>query len=328
MPEKPKLAMYWASSCGGCEISVVNLHEKLLELDAHFDFFFCPCLLDTKVEDLRALPDGGLAVTWFNGAIRTEENEAMARLLRAKSQLLIAYGACAASGGIPALSNLHCRAEHMRSIYLDGPTLDNAAGVVPQVRTEMAEGTLELPAFFATVKTLAQVVEVDFFLPGCPPEPHQIWGVVQALIQGAPLPAKGSTLGGGRSTVCQECARTRQDKAVKKFYRSYEIELDRETCLLEQGLVCMGVATRDGCGALCPQVNMPCTGCYGAPEGVLHQGAKMIAAVGSVLDVGAYAGLSEADAADKTDAILDTLPDLAGTFSRYTLGTSNSRRAK
>jgi len=319
MPVKPKLAMYWASSCGGCEISVVNTHEKLLELDAHFDFFFCPCLLDTKLEDLKA-------VTLFNGAIRTDENEAMARLLRAKSRLLIAYGACAASGGIPALSNLHGRVNHLHNIYLEGPTLDNAAGVVPQVRTEMPEGTLELPALFPSVKTLAQVVEVDFFLPGCPPEPHQIWGVVNVLIQGAPLPARGSTLGAGQSTVCQECARPRTEKAVKKIYRTWEIEAGRETCLLEQGIVCMGIGTRDGCGALCPKVNMPCTGCYGAPEGVLHQGAKMIAAVGSVLDLGGYAGMSEANAAGKTDAILDRLPDMAGAFSRYTLGTSKSRR--
>lgn len=90
----------------------------------------------------------------------------------------------------------------------------------------------------------------------------------------------------------------------------------------------MGIATRDGCGALCPAVNMPCTGCYGPPEGVLDQGAKMIAALGSVMDLGGYAGLSESDAAQKTDAILDTLPDLAGAFCRYSLGTTKARRSE
>ncbi len=322
MPEKPKLAMYWASSCGGCEISVVNLHEKILELDSHFDFFFCPCLLDTKISAVRDLPAGGLALTLFNGAIRTEENEAMAKLLRAKSKVLIAFGACSSSGSIPALSNLHSRKDHLRTIYLEGPTLDNAAGVIPRERTEALEGVLELPTFFSTVKTLAQTVDVDYSIPGCPPEPHQIWRVIEAVIQGLPLPPRGSVLGGGDSTVCQECTRTRQQKSVTNFHRKYEIDPDRESCLLEQGLVCMGVATRDGCRALCPAVNMPCTGCYGPPEGVVNQGAKMIGALGSVLELGGYFGLSESDAAERTDAILDSLPDLAGTVCRYTMGAN------
>ena len=94
MAAKPKLAMYWASSCGGCEVALVNLNEKLLAVDAHFDFVFCPCLLDTKISDIEALPDRSLAITLFNGAIRTSENEEMAHLLRRKSELLIAFGAC------------------------------------------------------------------------------------------------------------------------------------------------------------------------------------------------------------------------------------------
>ncbi|MFH1028511.1 MAG: NADH:ubiquinone oxidoreductase, partial [Pseudomonadota bacterium] len=45
MPDKPKLAIYWAASCGGCEIAVVNLHEKILDVDAVLDLMFCPCLM-------------------------------------------------------------------------------------------------------------------------------------------------------------------------------------------------------------------------------------------------------------------------------------------
>jgi F420-non-reducing hydrogenase small subunit len=320
--EKPKLSMYWASSCGGCEIALVNLHEKILEVDQHFDFFFCPCLLDTKKEDVEALPDGALAITFFNGAIRTAENREMARLMRAKSQLLVAFGACASMGSIPALSNLHAREAHLRTNYLDSPSLDNPAGTVPELRTFVPEGELELPEFFETVQSLPQVVAVDYFIPGCPPEPGQIWNVVEAVLGGAPLPPKGSVLGAGVSSVCAECGREKNDKRITALHRTYEILPDPRLCLLEQGLVCMGIATRDGCGALCPQVNMPCTGCYGPPEGAADQGARMISALGSALDLGDYKGVTEKLVSERTDAALAGLPDPAGVFYRYSLSGS------
>ena len=181
---------------------------------------------------------------------------------------------------------------------------------------------MHLPVFYDRVRSLAQVVEVDYYIPGCPPESHQIWSVVKAVIDGNPLPPKGSVLGVGQSTVCQECQRRREDKRVSRFHRVYEVVTDPERCLLEQGIVYMGVATRDGCGALCPQVNMPCVGCYGPPEGVLDQGAKMVAALGSVLDIGDYSGLSEEEVVRRTEAVLDSLPDLAGTFYKFSLAGS------
>lgn len=326
MTVKPKLAIYWAFSCGGCEIAAVNLQEKLLELDAHFEIAFCPCLLDTKTHDVEAMPDGALTLTLFNGAIRTTENEEMAKLLRRKSQLMVAYGSCSAHGSIPALSNLHTRDAHLRTNYLEGPSLDNEAGILPRTQTAVPEGMLELPGFYPTVKTLSHIVDVDYFLPGCPPETHQIWNVVESLIHGRPLPPPHSVIGAGQSSVCHECSRKKQDKAVKQFHRTYEIIPDRDTCLLEQGIVCMGIATRDGCGGLCPAVNMPCSGCYGPPEGVPDQGAKMISALGSVLDLGGYSGLSETELVAKTDAIVEAVPDQAGSFYRYTLGSALLRR--
>ena len=272
MPDKPKLAMYWAASCGGCEISLVNLHEKLLDVDSIFDFVFCPCLLDTKKRDLEQIPDQGLAVTLFNGAIRTDENEEMAHLLRRKSRVLVAYGACASAGSIPALSNLHTRGEHLRDIYLAGPSLDNSDGRVPQTSTVAPEGELELPAFHEWVKRLDQVVEVDYYVPGCPPESHQLWEAVQSLLAPEGPPPRGTVLGASPSTVCDQCTRTREKKQISEFHRTWEIVVDESRCLVDQGIVCMGLATRGGCGALCPKVNMPCSGCYGAPDGVRDQG--------------------------------------------------------
>jgi F420-non-reducing hydrogenase small subunit len=316
---KPKLAMFWASSCGGCEIALVNIHEHILQVDAAFDFIFCPCLLDGKKKDVEALPDNGIDITLFNGAIRTEENEEMAHLLRKKSRLLIAFGSCSSRGCIPGLSNLSSVAAHMRTMYLENPSTPNAAGILPRQTIEVPEGTLHLPAFYERVKTLAQVTDVDYYIPGCPPEPHQIWNIIESILQGAALPPKGSTLGGGVSSVCDECKRVKTDKKVARFVRTFEVIPDRERCLLEQGILCMGVATRDGCGGLCPEVNMPCIGCYGPPEGVADQGAKMIGALGSILDIGDIQHLSEEEINRHVDEAIASLPDPAGTFYKFSL---------
>lgn len=319
MADKPKIAMYWAASCGGCEISLVNVHEKILDIDAAFDLVFCPCLLDTKKKDVESMPDKGIAITFLNGAIRTSENEEMAHLLRKKSQVLIAFGSCSYEGCIPGLSNLHSKSEHFKTIYLDNPTIDNPRGILPQPETELPEGTLNIPSFYNRVKTLSQIVEVDYFIPGCPPEAHQIWSVVEAVIQGKPLPPKGSVIGAGKSSVCEECERKKEEKKVSRFYRTYEITPDKEKCLLEQGIICMGIATREGCGALCPTVNMPCTGCYGAPDGAPDQGAKMVAALGSMLDLGEVKGLKEEEIGKRIAAVLDSMPDYAGVFYKFSL---------
>ena len=322
MSDKPKLAMYWAASCGGCEIALVNINEAILDLDAAFDFMFCPCLLDTKKKAIEALPDRGIAVTLFNGAIRTVENEEMAHLLRRKSRLLIAFGSCAAEGCIPALANLSSKEDLLRTVYLDNPTIDNPDAIIPAAHIDVPEGALTLPPLHERVRTLAQVTAVDYAIPGCPPEPHQIRAVIEAVASGAPLPQPGSVLGAGRLSVCDECARVKQDKRIERLYRTWEITPVPEKCLLEQGLLCMGIATRDGCGAPCPAANMPCSGCYGPPEGVSDQGARMVSALGSILDIGDCKGRDEAEIAARVESLLDSVPDYAGTFYKYSLAGS------
>src|SRR5512139_2048101 len=103
---KPKFAMYWAASCGGCEIAVLNIQETILDVDANFDVVFWPVAMDAKYKDVEAMEDKSILLTLFNGAIRNDENAHIAHLLRQKSQILVAFGACAAQGGIPALANL------------------------------------------------------------------------------------------------------------------------------------------------------------------------------------------------------------------------------
>ena len=331
MAEKPKLAMYWGSSCGGCEISVLNIHENILVVDEVFDIAFFPCIADFKISHVEGYDDGYIDVCLFNGAIRNSENEEMAKLLRQKSKFMVAYGSCAYEGCIPALSNLTSKEATYNTVYIDNPSIDNPEGITPQPSFEVAEGELELPVFYNTVKSLDQVVDVDYYLPGCPPEPPQIWAVLQvvvaALLEGGPLPPKGSIVGASNVAVCEECPLEKSEKVITRFYRPYEITPDPSVCLLDQGLVCMGPATRGGCGALCPQVGMGCRGCYGPMDGVEDQGAKMLSAIASVIGAGSPE-MEDEDLEREIQAVVDTIADPAGTFYRFSMAHSMLRRIK
>ena len=313
---KPKLALYWASSCGGCEIAVLGLHEKILDVAEHFEIVFWPCVMDFKYADVEAMEDGEIDVCLFNGAIRNDENARMAHLLRRKSKVLVAFGACAFGGSMPGLGNFADREAMFRWIYHESPSTDNPAGLEPQERVRMPEGELELPRFWNTVRTLQQIVPVDYFLPGCPPEASAIETAINAIVAGE-LPPPGSVIGAD-TTVCSECPREKHEKKIKRFYRPQEIIPDPDTCLLEQGLFCAGIATRAGCGARCPQVGLGCRGCYGPNEGVVDHGARILSALASVLD---------AETPEEIEAILDTLPDPAGYFYRFHMAGSLLGRA-
>jgi len=315
--QKGKLAIYWTASCGGCEISILGIHEKILEVDKLFDIVIFPCGADGKVRDVEKLPDKAIDLCLFNGGIRTSEQEYMARLLRAKSKVLVAFGSCACDGGIPGLANLHNKKEIFETNYHDSPSLDNPKGVVPEPEVKVPEGTLHLPIFYDTLKTLGQTVEVDYYLPGCPPESERIWEALLAIIEGK-LPPPGSVIG-EQKTVCDECKRTRTEKKIKSFKRTWEVIPDEETCLLEQGILCCGIATRAGCGALCPNVNSPCLGCYGPNDGVEDFGARLMSALATVVDSN--------DPEEIQRIISEGIPDPVGQMYRFGLAKSLLRRS-
>jgi F420-non-reducing hydrogenase small subunit len=320
---KPKFAMYWAASCGGCEIAVLNIGEKILDVDANFEVAFWPVAMDAKYKDVEAMPDKSILLTLFNGGIRNEENEHIAKLLRQKSQILVAFGSCATEGCIPGLGNLSKPEQIFDAVYTSVST-ENPEDYRPAYSYEMPEGEITLPKFYPVLKTLDQVVDVDYYMPGCPPESHQIAAVIDlvlAVLQGeAELPPKGATIGAGASTVCDDCPRERNVKTIDKFVRIQDLDpIDPDLCLLEQGVPCNGPATRQGCGALCPQAGAQCIGCYGPAEGVLDYGARLMTAFASVI------GSRDPD---EIESILDTLPDPAGQFYRFNLAGSMLRASK
>ena len=315
---KIKLAVYWGAACGGCCVSVLDVHEALFTVVAHADLVFWPIALDTKYKDVEAMADKEIDVTLFNGAVRNSENEHMAKLLRQKTKILVAYGSCSHMGGIPGLGNFHNRETIFERVYQTSESTVNPDKVRPEPVFKVKEGDLELPVFYNDVRTLDQVVEVEYYLPGCPPQTERLVEVFMAIVTGAELPPAGSVVGANEKTQCDECKRKKTDnKKIKEFKRPIDIVDDGETCFLEQGVICMGPATRGGCGVRCIEGNAPCRGCYGPPITSPDPGAKMMSAIGTMID---------SDDEKEILKIIDTIDDPAGTFYRFSLPGSILRR--
>jgi len=311
---KPKLAFYWCASCGGCEEAVVDLAEDILGVVDAVDIVLWPCAMDFKKSDVEAMPDNSIYATLLNGAIRSSEQEEMAHMLRRKSQYLIAYGACAQLGGIPSLANQFARETLLQYAYHDAPTVVNESGTRPATSSKENGWTFHLPELHKIVRSLDQVTQVDYYIPGCPPTPAITKAAVAALISGK-LPPKGAVLAPDVA-LCDQCKRKATkpaDLSFSVFNRPHLTAMDPGKCFLAQGVVCMGPATRGGCEAACVGGGMPCTGCFGPTSRVRDQGAKAFSSLCANI-----AGRTEAEIA-KT---IDSIPDPAGTFYRYGMARS------
>jgi len=317
---KPKVAFYWCASCGGCEEAVVDLAEDILKVVEAVDFVFWPVAMDFKTKDVEALQDGDIAVSFINGGVRTGEQEHMARLLRKKSGLVVAFGACAHLGGTPGLANFVDRNTVFDWVYLNAPSVSNPDKIIPQQKITTEEGELTLPEFYDSVYTLDQVIDVDYYIPGCAPPPNLILKAVEAILTGG-LPEKGAVLAPDRA-LCDSCRRrdTKPEKAViKEIKRVHEVLLDPARCFLDQGVICLGPATRDGCGERCINANMPCRGCFGPTSRVFDQGARFLSSLASIIEADDEAGIKK---------VIDSIADPAGIFYFYALPASMLRRKR
>jgi len=317
---KPNIALYWCASCGGCEEAVLDLNENLLKVVEAVDIVLWPVAFDFKYKDLEAMKDGEIAVSFINGAIRLSEQERIANLLRRKSGLVIAFGSCAHLGGIPGLANFWDKQTIFNRIYKEVPTIDNQECNIPKEIVKIDGEELALPVFYDTVKTLSQVIDVDYYLPGCPPPPDLILQALTAILEDR-LPPKGAVLAPAQS-LCGDCPRKDSKPEVihiKEIRRISKIIADPDRCFFEQGVICLGPATRSGCGARCIEANMPCRGCFGPLDNVVDQGGKFLSALASIFDTN-----DEEEIKKRVDSIIDP----AGTFYRFSLPSSILRRRR
>ena len=325
MSGKLKLAIARGATCSGCDVEIVDINERILEVMEKADIVYAAVIMDTKLSDVEAWEDGAIDITLHHGAIRDSENEHVARLFRKKSKVLISFGSCSCYGGIPGLANVANKDEIFAMGYRDTASTDNPTYVTPQPEWIDPQGhVLTLPRFYNDVYSLDDYVEVDYYLPGCPPLVTQINQALDAILSGK-LPPKGAVLA-SEKTLCDECKREKPERInIKHIYRPHEIELDPEKCFLEQGVICLGPATRAGCEAKCIEANMPCRGCLGATAAVLEQGASMLGAITSILNIATDKDhlLSEEDIFKLVSQIKDPL----GTFYRFSMPKSLLRRA-
>jgi F420-non-reducing hydrogenase small subunit len=320
MADKPKVAIYWLGACAGCDESIVDLNETLLEVAQAVDIVLWPVAMDFKYNSIESLKDEEITLSILSGAVRNSDHEEIAKLLRKKSKLVLALGACACFGGTAGLANFTSKQDIFNWVYRDAPTVVNPETQFPQTETRINGKVLTLPEFYEHVYCLDLLIDVDFYLPGCPPPPGLIAGAVQAVIAGD-LPPRGSTLA-PRTALCDTCPRNKLKPhriEIKQFKRIHEVEADPNACFLAEGILCMGPVTRTGCGESCIQTNLPCRGCFGPPPGVVGAGPKYLSALASLI---------KAEKDEEIQEIIDSLVDPAGYFYRFTQPSSILGRKK
>jgi len=321
--EKLKLAICRGATCSGCDIAVLDIHERILTVLEHADIVYAPTIMDAKHKDLEAMADGEIDVCLFHGAVRDSENEHLAKLMRKKAKILVAYGACACFGGIFGLANVTNKDEIFEEVYKNTASTDNKDFVTPQPEYKDKEGhELTLPELYDDVFALDDKVDVDYFLPLCPPVPDQTMTAINAIVSGK-LPPKGATIASDK-TLCSECDRKKEDtRKIDKIYRPHEVELDQEKCFLDQGVLCMGPATRAGCATICITGNVPCRGCNGPTKEAFDQGGNMLNLVATIF------GVEQEDLTEEeVKKLFKQIKDPLGTFYRFTLPKSMLRRVR
>jgi len=321
MAEKVKVGFLLLGGCAGCEMSVVDLSEKLLDALEHIEIvFWAPTVADVKYDDLESMPDGAIDVAFIDGMVRLDEHIHMAKVMRAKAKVVIAFGICAALGGTAGMGSLHSKEELFEKAFKNTPTTENPDGIYPQPSC-VVDGKYELtlPQYEDKVRTLGQIIDVDYYIGGCPPHPDHVGAALEAILSGN-MPAKGSWITNGKA-VCDVCSRNPaageqgRRTMVTQIKRTVDGVPDAHTCLLQQGYICFGPITQGDCGGSCLNVNIPCRGCGGPIPGIKDYGAQALSSIGSILN-------NE----ETTAELMEKYPNLAKFFYRYALPSGTLAR--
>ncbi len=248
MADVTTVSVEWLSGCSGCELGIVDLHEKLLDVLSEIDLVRMPILVNTR-EYVPA--DVGIVT----GSIRTDHDVRAARAMRAACKAIVAFGTCPVYGGPHSSAYPHSTDELLDGAFRSNPTTTTtfAPSDVPQ----LLEGN----------RPLDSEIEVDLYIPGCPPHAAFIFEGLMALIRGREPAIE-------RRNVCFNCTRSMVPGEVSELRRAHEGEYDPDLCFLSQGCLCFGSVTLDRCLAPCPKVGVPCFSCCGPSKGIILEPQK------------------------------------------------------
>lgn len=281
-----KVAEEWLNICGGCEVSILDIGEPLLDLLPALEFVHIPVLMDHKYHgqtgegdpNVIEIPEADVGI--ISGGIRNEKEKHVAEAMRKKCGTLISLGSCACFGGIPALANMTTLEGLYEKVYRNTDS------------TESAETPTEnLPPLLDRVYALDEVVPVDVYIPGCPTNPGLIVEALTSLLEGKPFELE-------EKSVCDTCPVKREKKADVALKRPLEDiafaqgePWENTRCLMEQGFLCLGPVTRSGCASediggtkvpRCVQGYMPCRGCFGPIRKGANPLVDMLGALSSI----------------------------------------------
>jgi NAD-reducing hydrogenase small subunit len=167
---KIRFATAWLGGCSGCHMSFLDLDELLLELASKADVVYSPII------DIKVFPDN-VDVTLVEGALANTDNVELAKQIRAKSKLVVSFGDCAITGNVTSLRNKLGVKDLLTALYHEGPGKAPRGGEADHI----------MPVLLPTVLPLHQLIAVDAYIPGCPPDADRIWAAVSALLQGQPI---------------------------------------------------------------------------------------------------------------------------------------------
>ena len=274
-----RVAEEWFAICGGCEVSILDIGEPLLDLLPSLEFVHIPVLMDHKYygqtgeKEALEIPEADVGI--ISGSIRNDENKQLAEEMRKKCKTIIALGSCANFGGIPALANMYTVDQILDTVYRETKSTDPADNP-----------TVDIPPFTDRVYALSEVIKVDVSLPGCPPVPEWIADALTSLLE-------GKTFSLPERSVCDDCPVIREKKAVTTLKRPLQDaeftpgRYDNMRCIMEQGILCQGPATKAGCGGTektprCIRAYMPCRGCFGPIRAGANPMVDMMGALSSI----------------------------------------------
>lgn len=304
MGHKPKISICWLAACGGCDSAILDLDLHILELAESAEIVYWPIALDFKMESLTRRPDNDIDLAIISGSIRTDEQLQLAHLLRRKSKRLLAFGSCACTGGTAGLANFDSAEKLLRTVYATPALSHDTDPHLPREVSTCNGHELHLPGILPHLHTLDQAVLVDWYLPGCPPPVDLIVRTVHLLLEDK-LPDQDTTVL-PQTAVCETCSRRGDTVRLRSFNRPHLTDIPEDVCFLAHGVICLGPATRSGCGTRCPSAGSPCRGCFGPPEGVEDAGARALSALAALME--------GSDGGD--------IPDTVGTFYRFTAPSS------